>query len=63
MNENIKELAERAGFGNAIDYQNPQFNEKFAQLIIQECIVRVKQKPNRKEYLSWLTSHFGVEHE
>ena len=38
MNNKIKELAEQAGFGNAIDYQNPQFNEKFAELIIQEAM-------------------------
>jgi hypothetical protein len=38
MNERIKELAIQSGLPTALDYHQKRY-EKFAELIIQECIV------------------------
>jgi hypothetical protein len=70
MNERIRELAEQAGF-----YANPDVEkfEKFAKLIVQECMWKIM---NRKEEaidndwdvdeamsaaISDISKHFGVE--
>jgi hypothetical protein len=70
MNERIKELAEQAGF-NPYNYQgsNSALFEKFAELIIQECISKLDEEIYRAidgdgEEI-WvdliLNEHFGVE--
>ena len=66
MNERIKELAEQASEidGDDLLYYHPVFAEKFAQLIVMECI-----KLNSKELsitaierlLPLYAEHFGVE--
>jgi hypothetical protein len=69
MNKKLEELAERAGFGNAIDYQNPQFNEKFAELIIREHLIVWEMMDNgnkvagyveMEDYPKAIIKHFGV---
>ena len=69
MNKRIQQLAEQASEidGDDLLYYHPVFAEKFAQLIVRECLDIV----NRKEYSYheadplWETSqlikeHFGV---
>lgn len=70
MNERIKELAEQAGF-NPYNYQgsNSALFEKFAELIIQECISKLDEEIYRSidgdGDEAWhdliLKEHFGVE--
>jgi hypothetical protein len=70
MNERIKELAEQAGF-NPYNYQgsNSALFEKFAELIIQECISKLDEEIYRSidgdGDEAWhdliLNEHFGVE--
>jgi len=38
MNERIKELAEQAGGGPSKWYTDPDVLEKFAELIVEECV-------------------------
>ena len=81
MNERIKELALDAGLLNYVDHETPRRYfvhghaeqedvEKFAQLIVQECIDTVKKRfmgdLNRedmevKRCVEDLKKHFGVE--
>jgi hypothetical protein len=58
MNERIKELAEQAGF-NPYNYQgsNSALFEKFAELIITECIYNAFCNGDDIEYVK---KHFGV---
>ena len=62
MNEKIRaELARRAGF-----YANPDVEkfEKFAELIIKECIIMADQfeiDVNRAGLVDRIKQHFGVE--
>jgi hypothetical protein len=70
MNERIKELADQAGF-NPYNYQgsNSALFEKFAELIIQECISKLDEEIYRSidgdGDEAWhdliLKEHFGVE--
>ncbi len=74
MNERIKQLAEQAGF-NPYNYQggNSALFEKFAELIIKECMNICKQHPSRMVSNNWnadavaphlvqqFEEHFGVE--
>jgi hypothetical protein len=50
VNERIKDLAHQAGFDAELmqlnhDRGNPSIAEKFAELIIQECIELVEKRP------------------
>jgi hypothetical protein len=57
MNKRIKELAEKAGF---IPDNAPEMNsvlEKFAQLIVEECLSCCEDERD----LSAIKEHFGVE--
>ena len=66
MNERIRQLAEQASEidGDDLLYYHPVFAEKFAQLIVQDCM-----KLNSKELsitaierlLPLYKEHFGVE--
>ena len=58
MNERIKELALQAGF-NPYNYQgsNSALFEKFAELIIAECIYYAFCQGDDTEYVK---KHFGV---
>lgn len=72
MNERIKELADQAeltvrtGRGNTY-MSHPEFNKKFAELIVQECIEVCKSRVGNSDYntgrmhcASDLKEHFGV---
>ena len=76
MNERIKQLAEQAGYtkGHHDEYGRltvmPEFNkEKFAELIVRECISALEEKIHRSIDHEgdeiWadliLKEHFGVE--
>ena len=56
MNQRIRELAKQAGF-----YANPDIEkfEKFAELIVRECIDTAFHKGHPD--LEFLLKHFGVE--
>jgi len=59
MNELIKELAAQASDdGNHIHYYNLAFAEKFAELIVRECIDKAFH--NGHPDLEFLLKHFGV---
>jgi len=68
MNERIKELAEQATkkydrLGNEIPFAQPDL-EKFAKLIVRECIGIVKQRwinPDEDVIAEEIKKHFGVE--
>ena len=70
MNERIKELAEHAGF-HVAPYDGINDNdmiEKFAELIVRECIQVCKSRVGNSDYntgrmhcASDLKEHFGVE--
>ena len=62
MNERIRELAEKCvgdrPYNNSFDY------EKFAELIVRECVEVVKWTPSQfpnDEYVKNIKEHFGVE--
>ena len=38
MNQRIRELAEQAGFETGYNGYNAWYNEKFAELIVRECV-------------------------
>jgi len=43
---------------------HPEFNKKFAELIVQECLEVVKWTPSlysNDEYVKNIKTHFGVE--
>ena len=63
MNEQIKEFAIESGLPTALDYHQRRY-EKFAELIIRECIYIVENTSDRyrKEYFAnKIKQHFGVE--
>ena len=64
MNERIIELAEQAGFVYNFDPVTWMKHEKFAELIIRECVEVVKWTPSQfpnDEYVKNIKEHFGVE--
>jgi hypothetical protein len=77
MNERIRDLAEQSGMiyyskTKALDNANdgmtviPSLDglEKFAELIVQECVEVVKWTPSlysNDEYVKNIKTHFGVE--
>ena len=69
MNKRIRELAEQAEWRFA-DKATGEFSEydkrleKFAQLIVRECVEVVKWTPSQfpnDEYVKNIKEHFGVE--
>ena len=58
MNERIRELAEQAGF-NPYNYQgsNLALFEKFAELIVRECIANCDDLNSMK----YIANHFGIQ--
>ena len=72
MNERIRELAEQAGF-NPVNYMgsNSILFEKFAELIVRECLAQVDKvdamldDDKEKTGVAWvglaIAKHFGVE--
>jgi len=68
MNERIRELAVQShAKDNTLHYYNPEFIEKFSELIIRECagiyskIDNGNQHLGTYDYLEALQKHFGVE--
>jgi hypothetical protein len=71
MNERIKELAEQAGASYYNTYTGPLLSpkdiEKFAELIVQECILVIEEEAEHIhaegtiEAIVNLEKHFGVE--
>lgn len=80
MNERIKELAKQAGITTNIDTDYFEkdmnkwvdyFSEKFAELIVEECIVIMNREIDEEEskeknrtisdMMDLLEKHFGVE--
>jgi hypothetical protein len=66
MNERIKELAEQAGYSKEfLAIGLPNNMEKFAELIVKECVTIMTDASGSKLRLSdaiWNTKvHFGVE--
>ena len=55
MNERIKELAERAGMNIVDDKFSTygKFAEKFAELIVQECVSIVAKRKNQAIDDNW----------
>ena len=65
MNERIKELAEQAGYSKEfLAIGLPNNMEKFAELIVKECVTIMTDASDSKMRLSdaiWNTKiHFGV---
>jgi hypothetical protein len=68
MNERIKELAKEAAreMNETGTYSEPKFQEKFAELIVEECATVIER--NLFQGIGWNTSravrrHFGIEDE
>jgi hypothetical protein len=66
MNERINELAEQAGYSkDYLEIGLPSNMEKFAELIVKECLTIMQDANQSKLRLSdaiWNTKiHFGVE--
>jgi hypothetical protein len=68
MNERIRELADQAELtirtSKGTYMSHPEFNKKFAELIVQECLEVVKWTPSlysNDEYVKNIKTHFGVE--
>lgn len=64
MNERIIELADQAGFVYNFDPVTWMKHEKFAELIVRECIEVVKWTPSQfpnDECVKNIKEHFGVE--
>ena len=64
MNERIKELAEEAGLEYNFDPMLWLKYEKFAELVVRECVEVVKWTPSQfpnDEYVKNIKEHFGVE--
>ena len=60
MNKRIKELAEQAGLQPYYDTQEGQI-EKFAELIVRECLEAVFDAgPDPEYYQNRIKKHFGV---
>ena len=68
MNERIRELAEQAELtirtSKGTYMSHPEFNKKFAELLVRECIGIVKQRwinPDEDVIAEEIKQHFGVE--
>ena len=72
MNERIKELAEQAGFGvrqNGSEVYTSKLEhlpitenvEKFAELIVRECITVLDENDGALHHTELLKKHFGDE--
>jgi len=60
MNERIKELAEQAGGGPSKWYTNPDVLEKFAELIVKDCMVISKTWEDQLEKAKQLSESNAV---
>ena len=63
LNERIKELAERAGFNNmgiGLIIGIEEYHQKFAELIVRECIDWIDSSPTTEEGSLILSKHFII---
>ena len=62
MNERIKELAKEAGF-NPYNYQgaNAELFERFAELIVQDCVKQCKIQSTADGCARQIKKHFDIE--
>ena len=63
MNKRIRELAEQTEFSEKdLHIQGDNF-QKFAELIVQECIAQVRKDENGPAYeaAGRIAQHFGIE--
>jgi hypothetical protein len=68
MNERIKQLAKEAAreMNETGTYSEPKFQEKFAELIVEECAIVIER--NLFQGIGWNTSravkrHFGIDND
>ena len=74
MNERIRELAKQTGFWHASGdpqiYETPEKLEKFAELIVRECVAicqdtdgedNIDARSGRQDCAVEIKEHFGVE--
>jgi hypothetical protein len=63
MNERIKQFAEEASEidGDDLLYYHPVFAEKFAELIVQECICALNKDDGATHHGELLREYFGIE--
>jgi hypothetical protein len=63
MNERIRELAEQQGLTGPNYLISSRELEKFAELLIKECILVARNAENEDEVYAWyaISNHFGVE--
>jgi hypothetical protein len=65
MNKQIKELAEQAGYPDYMTYGQDLVLERFADLIVRECIDTVSdcsvEYCTRPQIVSEIKQHFGVD--
>lgn len=63
MNERIKELAEQAGFNQMGIYNIigiEEYHQKFAKLIVCECVSALDEADGSVHHRQCLLEHFGV---
>jgi hypothetical protein len=62
MNERVRELAVQAhAKGNTLHYYNPEFIEKFAELIVKECADIASINQFQYDAVgNYVLKHFGI---
>jgi hypothetical protein len=61
MNKRIRELAEQAGYPDYMTYGQDLVLERFAELIVRECIRVVDKDDGATHVRELLEEHFEVE--
>ena len=63
MNEQIREIMKQAGTDTSGKWMGVDNAEKFAELIVKECVdnIKVWEKDSRNHISYMLKNHFGVE--
>ena len=63
MNKHILELAYKAGYGTrwTSTEQFNQFMEKFAELLVRQCVSALDEAEGSVHHRECLFEHFGVE--
>jgi len=62
MNEQIREIMKQAGTDTSGKWMGVDNAEKFAELIVKECIdnIKVWEKDSRNHISYMLKNHFGI---
>ena len=63
MNEQIREIMKQAGTDTSGKWMGVDNAEKFAELIVKECVdnIKVWEKDSRNHISYMLKNHFGIE--